>query len=76
MPGRQRVVGREAWRESSLGCAHALLWELGVGAVEVDVGRLRLRVMGLVEERGWSPGRMVDLMHVLAGPRGSSAARG
>ncbi len=56
----------EAWRESSLEHARALLRELGIEAVGLDVRRLRLRAMELVEERGWSPRRTVDLMHVLA----------
>ncbi len=60
------VHWEEPWRGSSLGRVHALLRELGVEAAEIDVRQLRLRAMGLVEERGWSPHRMVDLMHVLA----------
>jgi hypothetical protein len=56
----------EAWRESSLGHVQALLQELGVEAVEVDVRRLRLRAMELIEEHGWSPRRTIDLMHALA----------
>jgi len=56
----------EAWRESSLKHARALLRELSIEAVELDVRRLRLSAMELVEEHGWSPRRTIDLMHVLA----------
>ena len=55
-----------AWRELSLEHARALLRELGIEAVGLDVRRLRLRAMEPVEERGWSPRRTVDLVHVLA----------
>ena len=46
------VHWREAWREPSLERVRALLRELGVEAVEVDVRQLRLHAMELVEERG------------------------
>ena len=56
----------EGWRPETLEAARELLEGLGVETVEIDVRRLRLLALSLVEEHGWSPRRMVDLMHVLA----------
>ncbi len=57
---------REEWRPSTLDRVSGLLEELGVEEARVDVERLEDKALGLLEERGWSPRRMVDLMHVLA----------
>ena len=67
------VHWREEWRRSTL-TKLAGLGELGVAAAEVDVERLEEEATGLIEERGWSPRRLVDLMHVLAAVE--RAARG
>ena len=56
----------EDWRRETMEALEDLLEDLGVEAMEAGVRQLRLRAMELVEERGWSPRRMVDLMHVLA----------
>ncbi len=60
------VHWREEWRRSTLTELAGLLGELGVTAAEVDVEGLEEEAAGLIEERGWSPRRLVDLMHVLA----------
>ena len=60
------VHWREEWRRSTLTELAGLLGELGVEMAEVNVERLEEEAAGLIEERGWSPRRLVDLMHVLA----------
>ena len=60
------VHWREEWKRSTLTLLAGLLRELGVATVEVDVEALEEKAASLIEERGWSPRRLVDLMHVLA----------
>ena len=60
------VHWEEPWRSETLATARELLSELGVEAVEVDLDALVVEADRLVEERGWSPRRRLDLMHLLA----------
>ena len=56
----------EPWRPRTLAEASRLLEGLGVEKLEADMDALVVEADGLVEERGWSPRRRLDLMHVLA----------
>lgn len=56
----------EPWRPGTLVEAGRLLEGLGVERLEVDLDALVVEADRLVEERGWSPRRRLDLMHVLA----------
>ena len=60
------VHWREEWRRSTLTGLAGLLAGLGIATVEVDVEVLEEEATNIIEERGWSPRRLVDLMHVLA----------
>ena len=60
------VHWEEQWRPETLEEARELLGKLGVENVRVDVRALARRAYRIVAERGWSPRRRLDLMHVLA----------
>ncbi len=60
------VHWREEWRRNTLTKLAGLLMGLGIATVEVNVEVLEEEATSLIEERGWSPRRLVDLMHVLA----------
>ncbi len=60
------VHGLEGWKDETLAAVEALLEGLGVERLEVDLDALVVEADQLVEERGWSPGRRLDLMHLLA----------
>ncbi len=56
----------EPWRPRTLAEASRLLEGLCIEKLEVDIDALVVEADRLVEERGWSPRRRLDLMHVLA----------
>jgi len=60
------VHREEPWRPGTLEEADMLLEGLGVERLEVNIDALVVEADQLVEERGWSPRRRLDLMHVLA----------
>ena len=59
----------ENWRRETREAANRLLEELGVDIAEFSnhaVSRINRRARLLIKNRGWSPRRTLDLMHVLA----------
>ena len=56
----------ERWKPKTIEAVRELLEELGVEVHAVDVDALAEEAYRLTEERGWSPKRRLDLMHVLA----------
>ncbi|OWJ54682.1 hypothetical protein Pdsh_06600 [Pyrodictium delaneyi] len=60
------VHWEEPWRPETMREAVELLERLGVENVGVDVRALARRAYRMAAERGWSPRRRLDLMHLLA----------
>ena len=59
----------EDWKLETLLAVAALLARLGIRIEDVDIDDVRREALRLIEERGWSESRLLDVMHILAAVR-------